>query len=115
MYSNAAIIIAIALNILALVYKFFPPKSINTLYGFHTRSSMRNQDTWNEANTYASRLMLLLSILFLLAAIISGNLLSFSARELAIYAVTLIIACAALYFLTEAHLRNVFDEGGRRK
>ncbi len=115
MYSNAAILIAIVLNVLALVYKFFPPKKINTWYGYHMRSSMRNEDTWKEANTYASRLLLLLSIVFLAAALISTNFIHYSILELSLYAFVLIISCAGIYFLTEMHMKNVFDENGVRK
>ena len=115
MYSNAAILIAIALNILALVYKFFPPKKINTLYGYHMKSSMRNQDTWMEANMYAGRLLLLLSILFLIAGLVTTNFIHFSFMELALYAFVLIISCAGIYYLTEMHMKNVFDEEGRRR
>jgi len=115
MYANAAILIAIALNILALIYKFFPPKTINTLYGYHMKSSMRNQDTWMEANMYAGRLLLLLSILFLVAALISTNLLDFSFIELSLYAFALLVSCAGIYYLTEMHMKNVFDENGKRR
>ena len=115
MYSNAAILIAIALNLLALFYKFFPPKKINTLYGYHMKSSMRNEDTWVEANYYAGRLLLLLSIFFLIASLVTTNLMDFSARELVIYAVVLLSSCAGIYYLTEMHMKNMFDEQGNRK
>ncbi len=115
MYSTAAIIIAIALNIIALIYKFFQPKEINTLYGYHMKSSMRNQDTWREANHYASNIMIALSLFFLAAAIISTYFLYFSARELAVFAFVLVISVAGTYFLTEQHMKNVFDENGLRK
>ena len=111
----AAIIIAIALNVIALIYKFFPPKTINKLYGYHMKSSMRNQDTWTEANTYASRVLLLLSIFFLVAAIATTYFLYFSGLELALFALVLVVSCAGLYFLTEMHMKNVFDENGKRK
>ena len=115
MYSNAAIIIAIALNIVALIYKFFQPKEINTLYGYHMKSSMRNQDTWREANHYASNLMIALSMIFLAAAIISTYFVVFTVRELAAYAIVVVLSLAAMYFLTEQHMKNVFDESGTRK
>ena len=115
MYSNAALLIAIALNILALIYKFFPPKKINTWYGYHMKSSMRNQDTWIEANNYSGRLLILLSILFLFAALVSSSFNYFSALELSLFAFVLLLSCAGIYYLTEMHMKNVFDESGKRK
>ena len=115
MYANAAILIAVALNVLALVYKFFPPQKINKYYGYHMKSSMRNDDTWNEANSYASRLLTLLSIVFLVAALLASNKPDFNAWALAAFAVVLIGSCAFIYFLTERHMKNVFDEEGKRK
>jgi len=113
--SNAAILIAIALNLLALFYRFFPPKQINKLYGYHMKSSTKNQDTWREANSYAARLMLLLSILFLLASLLTETLVKFNSVKLIIFAAIIVGSVAALYFLTEKHMKNVFDENGKRK
>ena len=115
LYSNSAILIAIALNLLALIYKFYPPKKINRYYGYHMKSSMRNQDTWTEANTYVGRLLLLLSIFFLIAALVSSTLAHFGLQELGLFALVLILSCAGLYCLTEMHMKNVFDENGKRK
>jgi uncharacterized membrane protein len=115
-YSNAAIIIAIALNVLALIYKFFQPKKINTLYGYHMRSSMRNLETWREANHYAANIMLALSLFFLAAALITSHfVVPFSARELAVFAGVVIVSVAGTYFLTEQHMKNMFDEQGNRR
>ena len=47
----------------------FPPKNINSLYGYRTSSSMENQEKWDFAQNYSSKEMmkmggfLLLSIL----------------------------------------------------
>ena len=115
MYSTAAIIIAIALNLVALIYKFFQPKEINTLYGYHMKSSMHNQDTWREANQYAANIMMALSLFFLAAAIVSTYFLKFSATELAAFGFVVIVSVAGTYFLTEQHMKNLFDENGNRK
>jgi uncharacterized membrane protein len=37
-----------------LITYFFPPKKINTWYGFRTPSSQKNQQTWDIANKYAA-------------------------------------------------------------
>ena len=47
------------LFIISLITIRFPPKKINSTYGSRTKASMRNQQTWEEANRYSSKLMLL--------------------------------------------------------
>ena len=36
--------------VLSLIFFYFPPKKINLVYGHRTSMSMKNQDTWDEAN-----------------------------------------------------------------
>lgn len=50
------------------VMYFFPPKKINSLYGYRTTNSMKSQQNWDFAQKYSTKLMLLLSIVFLLIA-----------------------------------------------
>ena len=38
----------------ALLYKF-PPKSINFLYGYRTKNSMKTQERWDFAQIYAAK------------------------------------------------------------
>ena len=40
--------------LLGWLLKKFPPKKINHLYGYRTQRSMKNQSTWEAANTYSS-------------------------------------------------------------
>ena len=35
----------------------FPPKKINHFYGYRTRKSMRDQESWDFAQTYSARQM----------------------------------------------------------
>ncbi len=115
MYSAAAILIALALNILSLIYRFFPPRRINKWYGYHMASSMKNDETWREANNFAARMMTLLSIIFMAVALISNTSPDFGARELTLYAMVMVFSCCGLYFITEMHMRHVFDDNGIRK
>lgn len=40
----------------------FPPKKINYLYGYRTSASMKNQDQWDFAQSYAAKEMMLTGI-----------------------------------------------------
>lgn len=53
------------------VMYFFPPKKINSLYGYRTTNSMKSQQNWDFAQKYSTKFMLLLSIFFLLIATIN--------------------------------------------
>lgn len=51
----------------------FPPKEINSIYGYRTKASMRNQKSWNLAQKQSSKLMIDIScyqIIFGLASMV---------------------------------------------
>lgn len=45
------------------LFLVFPPASPHTWYGFHTRSSERDQASWNDANRFAGWGLLLIGVL----------------------------------------------------
>jgi uncharacterized membrane protein len=58
------------LSVIVFVFKIFPPKKINYLYGYRTSSSMKNIENWNLANKYSANLMLPTMLLLLLVSYI---------------------------------------------
>jgi len=48
----------------------FPPKKINSLYGYRTTSSMKNQTRWDFAQNYSSKEMIKLGLVLMLTTII---------------------------------------------
>tara|TARA_B110000003_G_scaffold271561_1_gene305949 strand:+ start:387 stop:737 length:351 start_codon:yes stop_codon:yes gene_type:complete len=48
--------------IIFFVYFKYPPKKINYFYGYRTRRSMQNNETWSFANKYAAKLLINFSI-----------------------------------------------------
>lgn len=42
----------------SLIMKLWPPKKINSFYGYRTPRSMKSKPAWDEANTYSAELML---------------------------------------------------------
>ena len=47
---------------LFLIFRAFPPKKINHLYGYRTRRSMANETVWQDANEYSMQLGVKLGI-----------------------------------------------------
>ncbi|TWR24088.1 SdpI family protein [Mucilaginibacter achroorhodeus] len=60
----------------ALIQKQFPPKKINSLYGYRTPLSMKNQQNWDEGNRYSAKLMLKLGFFLLVVGLILTPLIS---------------------------------------
>jgi uncharacterized membrane protein len=57
-------------NIISILFKLFPPKKINSLYGYRTNSSMKSESTWRIANRYFSNLLLLLNLVLSISVLL---------------------------------------------
>ena len=63
----------------SVVFKLFPPRSINSFYGYRTKRSMENSESWKVANEYSATLMLkITSSLFTLALVFNFLSLNFN-------------------------------------
>lgn len=65
------LIVGPTLLFVSCVMKIWPPKKINSFYGYRTPRSMKNQLTWDEANTYSANLMMWAGISTILVQVIS--------------------------------------------
>ncbi|MEY8001018.1 SdpI family protein [Clostridium sp. Mt-5] len=95
-----------------IIPKIVKPKKINSWYGYRTNISMKNQDTWNEGNRYSTNEYILAGIIL----IILGNIGYYFLQGKG-YLVPLIGCIPVLIFTvftTEKHLKNTFDENGKR-
>ena len=94
-------IIFIALGIL---FKFLPPQKINSIYGYRTKLSMKNQDTWNEAQRYSAYSFLIFGLIYLIAGLVFHLFLQ-----------NIDMIYQILVFLTGIFIMIIFDEGHLRK
>ncbi len=109
-----ALIIIIVMIGLPIIFKLFPPKGINSIYGYRTCFSMLNEDTWQEANTYSTNMNLKISGFLTLIAII----LFFVLPSMILVFILIISMLASRFltiYLTSKHLDKVFDKNGNRK
>ena len=113
------IVVLIILDILilglAIIFRVARPKEINSLYGFRTKKSMLNQDTWRVANVYWTNLNLLGSVFVLL---FQGALLILKKPIEGIIVgtcVAWVVMLIASIILTNRVLSTNFDEEGRWK
>jgi uncharacterized membrane protein len=99
----------------AFIWMRFPPVNINSLYGYRTGTSMRNDMTWKEANTYASRLLLKIASITIFLGIIL--FLIPVERTAGAFASLGIVICDMIFLIwkTEKHLSKIFDKTGARR
>ena len=100
--------------IIAMVFKLFLPSKINCIYGYRTKSSMKNQETWNEAHKYSSTLLVKAAVLSLLIGAMCGYLLP-DKNGLKITVLLFVLILILTIVFTEIYLKKNFDMDGKRK
>ena len=113
-------IIPLILIIFGKIFIFKAPKKINHLYGYRTKMSMKNEDTWNMAHKICGSLWLKSGIIMLLTSILimffsynkSTDTIGIFGGVISVIEVIIIIFTI---FITEKKLKSIFDENGNRK
>lgn len=57
-----------------ILVTFFPPKSINSLYGYRTKRSMADESQWKEGNRFSALLMILFGLISAAAGFAGSSL-----------------------------------------
>jgi len=74
LYKNSLFIIPILTGPIFVIVGFimlqFPPKEINSFYGYRTKNSMKDKDRWNFAQRYSSIEMIKLGAILTLSGCI---------------------------------------------
>lgn len=97
------------------VMRFLPPRKINSLYGYRTGSSMRNIDTWNAANRYSSKVMMIVGLVLALIGFISSLFPTIGPSRFGWGIGLLLLAVVVLFVTTENHLKKHFNKDGDRR
>ena len=95
-----------------------PPKSINSFYGYRTRRSMKNQDTWDFAHYYCGKLWLVCGLVSLPISLVPILLVLGKSQQVISVAGLIVlgiqtILLIATIFQAERALKNNYDEFGR--
>lgn len=96
-----------ALLLLGLIFKTWPPKKINWLYGYRTKASMRDLDTWREGNRYSTKLIIQIGLLMFVLGVACFYLFHFLLGLLLLIGLMLVLLIVSL-LLTERHLKRKF-------
>ena len=99
--------------LIGLITRYFPPKKPNDLYGYRTKRSMKNQDTWDFANRYSSYSFIISGLAMTLVSILTQNM---NEEDFAlINIISLMVGLGISIFMTERVLKQNYDENGNRK
>lgn len=98
---------------LFLVFRAFPPKKINHLYGYRTARSMANDIVWKDANDYSMKLGVKLGVYGLFLPLFYY----FIWPEQLMLATVLTHTAALLWIVigTERYLNKSYDKKGQPK
>ncbi len=113
------LIVPVIILFVGILFSKFQVKDINSLLGYRTPMSMKNEDTWEFANRYFPKVWIIMSIGMLALSLLCWLVLikqSIAVAEKAATAITLIQT--ALIFLSiipcEIALKKNFDKDGNR-
>ena len=115
-----SLLMPVLMVILGARFRRRPPKSINAFFGYRTRRSMLNRDTWTYAHRFFGRIWLVLGLVLLPLSVIymyrcrgdDADAVSHAATVLCI--IQLVVLAVPIFF-TENSLRRHFDEDGNKK
>ena len=101
--------------VISLIFFYFPPKKINLIYGHRTSMSIKNQNTWKEANKRSTYMMLLVSALTCILQLI-GIVFNINQETTILYPSIFLVAGLIIGVLViEKQLKTIFDKDGNRK
>lgn len=90
----------------AIMY-VFPPKKINSFYGYRTASSMKNQQKWNFAQTYSAKIMMLTGLIFAFLSPTKGLFKTSETNDIILAVGIMIIGSILMIILVEKALRKI--------
>jgi len=103
--------------VFGLIFLKKPPKNINSLYGYRTRMSSVNQETWDFAHEYSGRVWLRTGVYVLVGSMVLMLLLK-NSKDFERYMLTMFYVQMGFMLmvipLTEKALRKSFDKEGNR-
>lgn len=89
----------------------FPPKNINFLYGYRTKTSMQNQEIWDFAQKYSGKAMAIYGLIFALLAFPFSLLSTDSVMiEVGIPITLIVVICLLLFYTVEKTIKNKFSK-----
>jgi uncharacterized membrane protein len=102
------------LLLISIIFNYFPPKKINSLYGYRTHKSMLNDDIWQFANTIFNKTLISYATVSFLVALLLAYLNPEMMTGWAPMALLFFTVIVCIY-KTEQEIKKHFDDEGKRK
>lgn len=100
------------LFVFSIIFYLFPPKKINSIYGYRTPKTMKNETIWNFANTFFVKQFIIYSAISLAMAL----LFVFLAKEVSWQPMAIMLLSLAVSVIkTEQEISKNFDDDGKKK
>lgn len=112
--SEVLILVGAVLLVVWIFIRLFPPLGINGIYGYRTRRSMNDPESWNHAQSLSNSYLLGLAVVYLLAgfAFIFFDLSHWSPLNImTVIGLFLILGFGLLIFQVEKSLKRKFPKG----
>ncbi len=93
-----------------LLMRYFPPKKINSLYGYRTPSSMKSQEHWDFSQLYSAKLMWKCGVGLALFSLIGIGFPNWSSSTQSVLVVfVLLVPIIIIFWKTEKAIKNKFE------
>ncbi|MBQ0787204.1 MAG: SdpI family protein [Oceanihabitans sp.] len=100
-------LVGIIFIITGILMQVFPPKKINPLYGYRTRSSMQNQQKWDFSQKYSAKLLTVIGLALVLIPSLNIFFTIPDDLEKIISAILIIGSVIFLVIKTESKLKDI--------
>ncbi|WP_010295785.1 SdpI family protein [Clostridium senegalense] len=97
-------LIGIICIVIGFIFKAFPPRKINRIYGYRTKLSMKNEDTWNVAQKYSANTFIILGFIYLALEFILNQL--SKTINVSYENIIILIGLVIMIILDEMHLKK---------
>lgn len=97
---------------------FFPPRNINSIYGYRTTKSMKSNEVWVYAQKVAGLTNLIVNIPLFICAFIVYNFVNVNNEttiSIIILVVELIISTTLVFVIPDKMIDKYFDKDGKKK
>ena len=114
------LLVPITMILFGWIFIHRPPKKINSIYGYRTSRSMKNQDTWEFAHYYCGKLWGILgTIMFVITIVFQIFVLGKEQECVGALGLLFVFIQMSVLILTvipvQRALKHTFDENGNRK
>jgi uncharacterized membrane protein len=89
---------------------------INDYAGYRTKLSKKNADTWKEGNTYGGKVLIICGLVYAVISTVC-SIIFYNQALITLIEVSLGVIPVILIgvYISEKHLKNIFDSEGNRK